>query len=122
MTHPFLLKNLARQARTAERSPVRACRRGDLPVIEERAARPDQGDHNGTYTRANRGQMEWPVTPELVTAISWSFVIAVLACAVSVYQSAITNRHNRQTVSPVLQLRSTFRLGQTAGLHLANVG
>ena len=61
------------------------------------------------------------MTPELVTAIS-SIFIAGLALAVSVYQSALTRQHNRQTVRPVLQLRSSFRLGEIAGLHLANVG
>jgi hypothetical protein len=61
------------------------------------------------------------MTPELVTAIS-SVVIAVLALVVTVYQSALTRKHNRQTVRPVLQLRSGLRRGRTAGLHLANVG
>jgi hypothetical protein len=61
------------------------------------------------------------MTPELVTAIS-SVVIAVLALVVTVYQSVLTRKHNRQTVRPVLQLRCGFRLGEIAGLHLANVG
>ena len=61
------------------------------------------------------------MTPELITAIS-SVVIAVLALAVSVFQSALTRRHNRQRVRPVLQFGSTFRKGETVGLELHNVG
>lgn len=61
------------------------------------------------------------MSPELITAIS-SVGIAVLALATSVYQSALTRRHNRQSVRPVLQFGSTFRKGETVGLGLRNVG
>ena len=62
-----------------------------------------------------------PMTPELITAIS-SVVIAVLALATGVYQSALTRRHNRQSVRPVLEFGSAFRKGESAGLLLANFG
>jgi hypothetical protein len=51
-----------------------------------------------------------------------SIVIAVLALAVSVYQSALVRQHNRQSVRPVLQLHTRLRPGGKAGLRLVNVG
>ena len=56
-----------------------------------------------------------------VVALS-SIVIAVLALAVSVYQSMLTRQHNRRSVRPALQLRMRFRAGETAGLLLINAG
>jgi hypothetical protein len=51
-----------------------------------------------------------------------SIMIAVLALAVSVYQSVLARQHNRQSVRPVLQLQTRFRPGGKAGLRLVNVG
>lgn len=50
-----------------------------------------------------------------------SVVIAVLALAVSVYQSMLTRRHHRQSVQPALQLHIRLRTGEKAGLRLVNV-
>jgi len=51
-----------------------------------------------------------------------SVVIAVLALAVSVYQSVLVRRHQRQSVRPALQLHTRLRAGEKAGLRLVNVG
>ena len=56
-----------------------------------------------------------------IVAVS-SVAIAVIALAVSVYQSALIRRHNRQSVRPALQLRARFRPGERAGLRLVNAG
>jgi hypothetical protein len=49
-------------------------------------------------------------------------VIAVAALGVSVYQSWLSRDHNRRSVRPVLELRTHFRHGATAGLRLTNSG
>jgi hypothetical protein len=49
-------------------------------------------------------------------------IIAVVSLGVAVYQARATRRHNRLTVRPILELRTNFRVGQTAGLQLLNVG
>lgn len=49
-------------------------------------------------------------------------VIAVVSLAVSVYEVAATRRHNRLSVRPLLELRTSFHPGRTAGLQLVNVG
>ena len=49
-------------------------------------------------------------------------VIAIASLAVAVYQARATRRHNRQSVRPILELRTNFSVGQIAGLQLLNVG
>lgn len=56
-----------------------------------------------------------------VVAVS-GVVIAVAALAVSTYQSWLSRDHNRRSVRPVLELRTHFRPGSTAGLRLTNSG
>lgn len=50
-------------------------------------------------------------------------VIAILALLVSIAQTRITQKHNRQSVRPILQVRRqrTYE-GPTAGIRLANKG
>jgi hypothetical protein len=56
-----------------------------------------------------------------VIAIS-ATVIAVASLAVSIYQVRATRQHNRHMLRPLLQLRSVFVPGQTAGLKVVNSG
>jgi hypothetical protein len=49
-------------------------------------------------------------------------VIAVGSLVVSVYEVAATRRHNRLSVRPLLELRTSFHPGRTAGLQLVNAG
>ncbi|GIJ52254.1 hypothetical protein Val02_91400 [Virgisporangium aliadipatigenens] len=49
-------------------------------------------------------------------------VVALASLAVAAYEARASRRHNRQSVRPVLQLRSAFHVGGTAGLRLTNVG
>jgi hypothetical protein len=49
-------------------------------------------------------------------------VIAVVSLAVSVLEARATRIHNRHSVRPILELRTSFRPGRTAGLRLTNLG
>ena len=48
--------------------------------------------------------------------------IAAIALWVGYRQMQLTHAHNRKSVQPVLQLRSSFGQGKQAGLRLTNVG
>lgn len=48
--------------------------------------------------------------------------IAVASLAVSVIEARATRVHNRQSVRPILALRTGFRVGGLAGLRLTNLG
>lgn len=56
-----------------------------------------------------------------IVAIS-ATVIAVASLAVSVYQVQAIRTHNRHSVRPLLELDTSFRPGEKAGLLLLNVG
>jgi hypothetical protein len=46
----------------------------------------------------------------------------VAALGVSVYEARAARRHNRISVRPLLELRTSFHPGRTAGLQLVNAG
>jgi hypothetical protein len=62
-----------------------------------------------------------PVDASTIVAIC-ATAIAVASLAVSVYEARASRRHNRLSVRPLLELRASFRRGQTAGLQLVNAG
>jgi hypothetical protein len=49
-------------------------------------------------------------------------VIAVASLSVTVYEARAMRRHNRYSVRPILELDTSFRVGDTAGLRLSNSG
>jgi hypothetical protein len=49
-------------------------------------------------------------------------VIAVASLAVSVLEARAVRIHNRHSVRPILELRTSFQPGRTAGLRLTNFG
>jgi hypothetical protein len=49
-------------------------------------------------------------------------VVAVVSLAVSVYEARAMRAHNRHSVRPILELRTSFRPGRAAGLRLTNSG
>jgi hypothetical protein len=58
---------------------------------------------------------------EAIIALA-SLIIAAVALGVGVWQTVTTRAYNRKSVRPVLQLQSSFRQGERAGLRLTNVG
>jgi hypothetical protein len=61
------------------------------------------------------------VDADTYVAIS-AAAIAGIALWVGYRQMQLTHAHNRKSVQPVLQLRSSFSQGKQAGLRLSNVG
>jgi hypothetical protein len=70
-----------------------------------------------------------PLTDIAPSAATWSavaafcsFVTAVVALRASIKNAKATRLHNRQSVRPILQFTTIFRVGKTAGLRLRNIG
>lgn len=49
-------------------------------------------------------------------------VVAVVSLVVSLYEARAMRTHNRHSVRPILELRTSFHPGRTAGLRLTNSG